>query len=291
MFVLRGSALERIWPRLLLTVAVAVVVTVIDLYVGKFHGNLTPIPFSLIGLALSIFLGFRNNTSYDRFWEGRKLWGGLVNSSRTITRQVTTLISDVDDATRDELVKRVIAYVHLLRLHLRDDPDHSELRSLLPADEFAALDREWNRPVYLLQRLGERFRELYDDGRIHALHLAQLDNTLTDMTNLQGACERIKSTPIPFTYNVLIHRIVAIYCFTLPFGLIHAIGGYTPVVVALISYAFFGLDAVGEQIEDPFGLDPNDLPLGALSTLIERNLRQRMGETELPPMPEGRFLT
>ncbi len=291
MFILRGTALQRIWKRLFLVLLVAVVVTVIDIYVERFHGNLTTTPFALIGFALSIFLGFRNNTSYDRFWEGRKLWGGLVNNSRTMARQVTTLIKLDDTATRDELINRVIAYVHCLRLHLRDDKDHSELKALLPADEFAALDHEWNRPAYLLQRMGDRFRELYDEGRIHAMHLAQLDDTITAMTNIQGGCERIKSTPIPGTYNVLIHRIVAVYCFTLPFGLVYTIGGYTPVVVLLISYAFFGLDAVGEQIEDPFGLDPNDLPLNVLCITIERNLRQRMDQTELPEVPTGSILT
>lgn len=290
-FTLRGTTLERTWLRLLGVMAVAVTVTLIDRYAGRFHTDLTLVPFSLIGLALAIFLGFRNNTSYDRFWEGRKLWGGLVNASRTITRQISTLIDHADDASRDELIKRVIAYVHCLRLHLRDDADHSELQTLLPADEFAALDREWNRPAYLLQRLGERFRELYDEGRIHAMHLVQLDASLTDMTNIQGGCERIKSTPIPLVYNVLIHRIAGLYCFALPFGLIHTTHAYTPVVVLLISYAFFGLDAVGEQIEDPFGLDANDLPLNLLCITIERNLRQRMGETELPPLPTGDVLT
>jgi putative membrane protein len=293
--VFRGSALQRIWPRLLLTVAVAAAVTVLDVNLGLFHVGLTTTPFALVGLALSIFLGFRNNTSYDRFWEGRKLWGRMVNVSRTLTRQILTLVSRKEDESvpaRDrELTQRIIAYVHCLRMHLRDQPDHSELAGLLPEDELAALDSEWNRPNYLLQRLGDRFRELYDEGKIHAMHLAQLDDSLTEMTGVQGACERIKSTPIPFAYNVLIHRIVAMYCFALPFGLIQSTGMLTPLVVLFIAYAFFGLDAVGEQIEDPFGLDPNDLPLSHLCITIERNLRQRLGDTEIPALPTGDVLT
>jgi putative membrane protein len=290
-FALRGTVLARVWIRLLVVFGVAVVVTVLDHYSAYQVVHLTPTPFALTGLALSIFLGFRNNTSYDRFWEGRKLWGGMVNYSRTITRQILTLIRPADKDRARELVYRVIAYVHCLRLHLRDDPDHRELAALLPAEEVEALDAEWNRPAYLLQRLGDRFRELHEQERIHPMHLPQLDDSLTAMTNIQGGCERIKSTPIPFSYNVLMHQIVAVYCFALPFGLVEVVGVFTPVVVLLIAHAFFGLDAVGEQIEDPFGLDANDLPLNGLCNTIERNLRQRLGETDLPPVPVGDILT
>lgn len=287
---LRGTALRWIWRRLLVVVAVAVVVTELHLELDFFETNLTTTPFTLIGLALSIFLGFRNNTSYDRFWEGRKLWGALVNTSRTMTRQILTLIRPADEATQRELVYRVIAYVHALRLHLRDDPADADLRELLPRDDLAALATEDNRPIAILQQLGDRLRTLHDGGAIHPLHLPVLEASLTAMTDIQGGCERIKSTPIPYSYTVLIHRIVAIYCFFLPFGLVGTIGFYTPLVVALVSYAFFGLDAVGDQIEDPFGLDANDLPLLLLCRIIERNLRQRLGESDLPDLPEGPIL-
>ena len=114
------------------------------------------------------------------------------------------------------------------------------------------------------------------------MHLPVLEQSLTDLTDIQGACERIKSTPIPSSYTVLIHRIVALYTFSLPFGIVDAVGIATPVVVAIIAYAFFGLDAVGEEIEEPFGTDINDLPLSTLSRMIEINLRQTLGEAEVP---------
>jgi len=104
------------------------------------------------------------------------------------------------------------------------------------------------------------------------------------MTNIQGGCERIKSTPIPFSYTALIHKIVALYCYGLPFGIVNETEWFTPVVVTIIAYAFFGLDAVGDEIEDPFGKDPNDLPLTTLSTMIEVNVRQRIGDTDLPAL-------
>jgi len=178
----------------------------------------------------------------------------------------------------------LIGYVVSLKLHLRDElGDLSELAPFLPADELPPLRRETNVPVAILQRLSDQLREAYLEGWVHPLHLPLLENQLTTLTDIQGGCERIKNTPIPFSYTVLIHRIVAVYCFTLPFGIVKTTHLMTPLVVALMAYSFLGLDAVGDEIEDPFGRDINDLPLSQLSRMIERNLRQRLGEEELPP--------
>tara|TARA_B100001750_G_scaffold242714_1_gene256612 strand:+ start:1052 stop:2011 length:960 start_codon:yes stop_codon:yes gene_type:complete len=292
----RGSALVRIWPRLFAVTLVASLVTYLHETYGLLHTDLTITPFSLIGLALGIFLGFRNNTSYDRFWEGRKLWGRVVNASRTLTRQVLTLVgppfehqrpvgegeSDEIAAFHRESVYRLIAYVHSLRLHLRGQDRLRELDPFLDDDEIAQLVPEHNRPIALLHRMGERFREAWEKGWVHPIHVEVLELSLTELAGVQGGCERIKATPIPFSYNILLHRIVFVYCFTLPFGLVNTVHEWVPVVVALVSYAFFGLDAVGDEIEDPFGEDANDLPLGAITRMIEINLRQRLGEEDLP---------
>ncbi|MBO6934991.1 MAG: hypothetical protein JJ863_08445 [Deltaproteobacteria bacterium] len=297
---LRGSALTRIWPRLLAVTLVATLVTYLHETYGLLHTDLTVTPFSLIGLALGIFLGFRNNTSYDRFWEGRKLWGRVVNASRTLTRQILTLVGPPfrDDRPLEEgeaeaiadfhreAVYRVIAYVHALRLHLRGQDRLQEIDEFLSDDEIAKLVPELNRPIALLQTMGERFREAWEKGWTHPIHVEVLELSLTELAGVQGGCERIKATPIPFSYNLLLHRIVFVYCFTLPFGLVNHVHEFVPVVVALVSYAFFGLDAVGDEIEDPFGEDPNDLPLGAITRMIEINLRQRLGEENLPPLAQ-----
>ena len=302
----RGSPIQRIWPRVFTVVFVALVVTAMA-EEHWFDVDLTPTPFSLIGLALGIFLGFRNNTAYDRFWEGRKLWGRVVNTSRSITRQILTLTGTADQsvdyrsiATRsvgherhvpDEVidwhhanVHRVIAYVHALRHHLRAQEKLDELEAHLPAPELEALRAESNRPIALLQRIGAEFRYAYDRGWVHAMHLPVLEASLTEFANVQGGCERIRATPIPFSYNILLHRIVAFYCLLLPFGLVNTVHYLTPVVAFIVSYAFFGLDAVGDEIEDPFGEDLNDLPLAAITRMIEVNLRERLGEEDLPPL-------
>ncbi|MCP4805549.1 MAG: hypothetical protein GY913_15570 [Proteobacteria bacterium] len=288
----RGSTLPHTWRRILFTTGLAMVVTALwhNEVVHLDQYSLSTTPFAIMGVAMSIFLGFRNNTSYDRFWEGRKLWGRIVNVSRSFTRQVMTLIQSPEAGgartLHEELVRRQMAYVHALRLHLRDQEwkDWQELGQFIAADELAALKTETNRPNALVHRTGELVAEAYRKGWVHAQHLPVIEGSLTEMIGVQGGCERIKATPVPFAYQVLTHRIVAIYCITLPFGLLDVVGSMTPAVVALVAFAFYGLDAIGDEIEEPFGYDPNDLPLHQLSRMIEINLRQRLGETELPPM-------
>ncbi len=289
----RGSELPRTKYRILGVAIAATAVTVFEELHG-WHPNLTPLPFTLIGVALGIFLGFRNNASYDRWWEGRKLWGALVNTSRSFARQILTLVGpqpgepqgdrEALRALHETLVKRVMAFVHALRLALRDDQDLSMLTTFLSEEEVTALRDERNRPFAINQGTAERLREAWMAGLIHPMHLPVLEGSLTSLTDIQGACERIKSTPIPFSYTTLIHRITAIYCYALPFGVVDQVKIYTPFVCAIVAYAFFGLDVVGEEIEMPFGTDYNDLPLRAISRMIEVNLRQRLGEHDLPPL-------
>ena len=296
----RGSVVPAIWTRVATATGVAIFATGAHLTWDLLHTNLTPLPFTLVGLALSIFLGFRNNTSYDRFWEGRKLWGRLVNVSRTLARLHLTVVRSGDrqdqaelDAWQKAQIYRQIAYVHALRQHLRGQSDDSELAPFLPAAELAALEPELNRPYAIAHAIGQAQVQALARGWIDPLHLPMLDADVADLLDIQGGCERIRAAPIPFAYTVLMHRIVAVYCLALPFGIVDQVHVYTPIVVGLISYAFFGLDAVGEEIEDPFGTDPNDLPLSALSRMIEVNLRQRLGETSLPALaePVGGFLS
>jgi putative membrane protein len=289
---LGGFALPHIWTRTIMVTAISIVVTIIYEEVPQLHYSLTPTPFTLVGLPLGIFLGFRNNTAYDRFWEGRKLWGSLVNTSRSLTRQILTLIEpqpDAEAAHPDEIkafetkfVHLVIGFVHALRHHLRNTSPFEVLVHIIGEDETDAVRGQDNVPYALLQRMGELLVEVRRKKWIHAFHIPVIENSLTLLTDIQGACERIKSTPIPYSYTVLMHRIVAFYCMLLPFGLMDTVKWATPFVVLAISYCFLGLDAIGDELEQPFGLDTNDLPLKGISRTIERNLRERLGE-KLPP--------
>lgn len=307
LFTIRGSGLDRTFPRILVITLFSVVITCLAPYTDVEKYALTATPFTLIGLALGIFLGFRNNVAYDRYWEGRKLWGALVNISRTFARQSLTLINpprgdtdpqpDMNDAdTHDssseaalvcqlqrEVIYRVIAFAHALRASLRDSDSRDDTERLLarPNDEW--IQRQQNIPQAILLSNGFALRDAWQRKWIHELHLPVLESSLQEMTAIQGACERIKNTPFPFVYSVLLHQIVAFYCFFLSLGIIAQVGLMTPIVVMLISHAFLGLDEIGDEIEDPFGTQPNHLPLTALCRTIEINLREQLGEIDLPP--------
>ncbi|MDY7546816.1 bestrophin family protein [Glaciimonas sp. CA11.2] len=288
---LRGSVMPRILPSLIVNTLVATAVTLThgDLFDLKI--TLTTIPFTLIGLPIAIFLGFRNNAAYDRFWEGRKLWGELVHRSRSFSRQCQSLISYSEPAvaslgladTRVRMIYRAIAFAHALRHHLRDCNVDTELKSLLLESEWQQIDKSSNKPDFLMMRMGLDLQRCIKEGRIEPCLAGQIDASLSSMTAAAASCERIKSTPIPFSYTLLLHRTAYIYCFLLPFGLVDSIGFMTPFVVAIVAYTFFGLDALGDEIEEPFGMESNDLPLDAICRTIEINLRESLADKNIPP--------
>lgn len=290
-FVLRGSILPRIWGPLLASTLIAVLVALSHGFFFKLKITLTTIPFTLIGLALAIFLGFRNSAAYDRYWEARKLWGELVVSCRNLARQCQSLIADSEPAKADcglgdirvRMIYRAIAFGHALRHHLRGTEGGAELKSLLSEDEWRRIGKASNKPDFLLLCMGADLRRCLMEDRVDGCLAAALDITLSFMATVAAGCERIKGTPIPFSYTLLLHRTAYAYCFLLPFGLVDSIGFMTPFVVIIVAYTFFGLDALGDEIEEPFGLASNDLPLDAICRTIEINLRESLGDERVPP--------
>ncbi len=289
--VVRGSVLQRIRLTLFLNILLATLVTLAHGNLFSVKITLTAIPFTLMGLPLAIFLGFRNTTAYDRYWEARKLWGELVLRTRTLTRQCQSLIDlpqaldyrQRDSDVRVRMVHRAIAFVHALRLQLRDQKDDALLQQWVLPAEWAQVQSRANRADALMQMMG---RDLGDTVRLKHIDpalAAGLDQTLSAMTAAAASCERIKFTPIPFSYTLLLHRTAYMYCFLLPFGLVDVTGFMTPFVVGIVAYTFFGLDALGDEIEEPFGLESNDLPLDTMCRSIEISLRESLGETDLPP--------
>jgi len=286
-FSVRGSALIRIRFRLLAVALISLVLTILH-EIGHIHTPLTLQALSLMGLALGIFLGFRNNTSYDRFWEGRRLWGALVNVSRTLTRDLLTVLppgpqGEPSDVQRRQ-VHRLIAFVHALRMGLRDQTNLDEigLLLLLAPGDLEAIGSHRNVPNGILLRMAGEHRALKNADQIGENWSVLLAERLSALSDIQGGCERIKTTPMPHSYNILIHSIVALYVFALPFGLVTSLHYFTPVVVLMVAYTFLGLDAVGDELEDPFGEDLNDLPLSTICRTIEINLRQMLGEKDVP---------
>ncbi len=294
-FAMRGSILAQIKWTLAANIALAILVTWSHGRLLDYKLQVSALPFSLIGLPLAIFLGFRNNACYDRYWEARKLWGDILLRGRTLARQVLTLIEapagetvrpSADpgvDALQRRMVRRMAAFAHALKHQLRGTPPGTEVSDWLDADEARALGAVSNTPSGLMLRMARDLQDCRRQGRIDPVLTASIDATLSGLTASAASCERIKNSPLPFPYTLLLHRTAHLYCFLLPFGLVDSMGLLTPVVVAIVAYTFFGLDAVGDEIEEPFGLRANDLPLDAICRTLEIDLLQALGDPEVPP--------
>lgn len=284
-FVLRGSIMPRIRNVLLFNIALATVVTVTHGVLFHFKVTLTAIPFTLIGLPLAIFLGFRNSAAYDRYWEARKLWGELVIRCADLARQCLTLVdgpAPESTTVTERMMRRGMAFCHALRVQLRRSTDTTAVRAHIGAVEWQALADSPNRPLALLRYMGADLAHCRRLGWIDGPLAAQIDRTLCALNAAAAGCERIAHTPVPFSYTLLLHRTAYIYCLLLPFGLVDTTGVLTPLVVGVVAYTFFGLDALGDELEEPFGTEANDLPLDALCRTIEIQMREALGETALP---------
>ncbi|WP_077962080.1 bestrophin family protein [Ensifer adhaerens] len=288
-FILRGSVIQRIFPQVLFVFALSAFVV----WAHRVDPGLVPSvnsgPFALLGIALSVFLGFRNNACYDRWWEARKDWGQLIFTARDLARQ-TLVLTETGTASaveaRQRLLNIAIAFAHALVCYLRPGSDGSRPLARLPADLVPDYQTSRNGPDFLLREMGRALASLRASGAISDVQWVLFDGTVGKMSAVLAACERIRNTPVPFGYTLLLHRTAYLFCFLLPFGFADALGWATPFVTALVAYTFFGLDALGDELEEPFGVLPNDLPIVALAETIEINLREALGETNLPPLPQ-----
>lgn len=277
----------RVWPQISRKLGILFVydLTISMLYVfgdAQFV-SLPTLPLGMMGAALSIFLAFRTKSSYDRWWEARILWGALVNSSRTFARQTLTLMEGRDKALEAKelqyrLVSLMIAYVHALRCHLRGQNVFPELRNRVDADLLTALRPHKNVPSALLLHMGRDLQTAFRLGWLDSYRWTAIDGTLTELTNIQGGCERIKNTPMPKQYDYFPRLLVNIFCLLLPVGLVEGLGLLTPIASTLLSFIFVTIDRIGREIEAPFDNTVHDTPMTSLSRTIEGNLRQLMGE-------------
>jgi putative membrane protein len=287
----RGSVLPQLLPRLFLIFCISLVAVAVHVHWLPITVNLSTTPFSLVGIALAVFLGFRNNASYDRYWEARKLWGQLLNDSRSLTRQALTLPrgdasnGGVAQADVREFAQVLGALPHALRHQLRHTDARADLAARLPAPLLERVMAARYRPIAIVLWLGEwvqrHTRPNSQSGALDPYAALAFDRNLNALSNLIGGCERIASTPLPFAYSVMIHRTVYFFCATLPFGLVESIGNFTPVFAVFVAYTFMAHEAIASQLEDPFGMEDNDLALNAMSAMIEDAVRDIMGEPSL----------
>jgi putative membrane protein len=247
------------------------------------------IPLTLFGSAIGIIVAFRNQSAYARWWEARTLWGALVNNSRSWARQVTTVMMPLSEAEAAELkmvqrrlVYYQIAYVIALRQHLRGLEPWEELARLLSEQELSELRDARNVPLAIQQQMGALLRHCQLRQWIDIAHWLALDANLDDLVDAQGGVERIKVTPMPKQYDYFPQLFVKIYCVLLPLALVTNMGWFTPLGSTLVGFIFLALDKIGRDLEDPFENSIYDVPLTAITTTIEINLRQLLGETVLP---------
>lgn len=252
--------------------------------------NLPALPLGIVGGAIGIFTSFRTNSAYDRWWEGRKLWGQLINTSRHWCSQVLSYLPEGDDgpsALQRRLVERHIAYVHVLRCLLRQqDPQlDADVKRFSTDEELAAIGASSNATHLLLHAQMRDVQAEVKAGRLDLFHQQVMDDTLRTIVDVQGGCERIKKTPFPRGYGFIAERLILAFGMLLPLGLVHDMGWVAIPMSVLVCTAFLLISEVGRVLEDPFTMFWPALPLSAMATTIEVNLRERLGERELPALP------
>lgn len=283
LFIWKGSVLPQILPRLILLFILSSVIVFLKGTFFNYRIPLSPAPFTLFGIALALFLGFRNNASYDRFWEARKLWGAVLNDTRSLARQALTLSGYPPKSEEvSTFINYLIAFTYALKHQLRRTDASEDMEERLDPELAKRLKGAIYKPIILMKEMGFWVQKAKQEGRIDTILQASFDDNLNKLSDIVGGCERIASTPIPYTYRILLHRTVYLYCFMLPFGFVDTLAWMTPFIVVFIAYTFVALEAIADEIEEPFGIEPNDLALNAMSKMIETTLLE-MAEKPLPP--------
>ncbi|MFV0604353.1 MAG: bestrophin family protein [Niabella sp.] len=278
--VTKSDVLRRLWWILLVIAIYAVGIAYLELEYWQLSEKSVlknlPVLHSLLGFAISLILVFRTNTAYDRWWEGRKLWGALVNNSRNLALKLSVVLGEDQKEERSFFRKIIPTYAQVLHQHLLKertrlmlfDEDHHTKRVL------SALDTEKHMPNQIAGLIYEHVKKLYREQKISGEVLLFLNNELQSFTDICGACERIKNTPIPSSYGVFIKRFILIYLLTLPWGYVFQLGYWVVPVVVIITYVLTSLELIAEEIEDPFGGDENDLPTQKMAENIRKSIEE-----------------
>ncbi|KAA9345546.1 bestrophin family protein [Adhaeribacter soli] len=266
----RADTFRRLLPLMLAVSVYAGGIAYLEMnYVSKEtskHLSNVGMMHSVLGFVISLLLVFRTNTAYDRWWEGRKIWGGITNSSRNLAIKLQAMLTDEADKKYFRLM--IPSFAFGLKTMLRENEDFHELDPVLD------LKKEKHLANQIAASLYARANKLHSDNKISAVQFLALNEELKALTEYCGACERIKNTPIPFTYSVFIKKFIFFYVMTLPFGWSFSLGYYIIPVVLLILYALASLELIAEEIENPFGRDANDLPIDQIC----HNIRKHVGE-------------
>lgn len=271
---LKGSVIPAVMGRTFVCGLFGVLISVL------FHFNApVNVPSLLIlipNVVLGLLLVFRTNTAYERFWEGRKCWGTMVNCTRNLARQIWIAIEAKTPQDRDRKIaalKMLVAFSVATKLHLRGEPINSELEELLSPAQYQKLQRMNHPALEIAFWLGDYLQQQYEQGRLKSSYqLGALHELLDDLVDMLGGCERILRTPMPLAYAIHLKQLLLLYCLALPFQIVGSLGWWTGAIVAVISFTLFGIEEIGLEIENPFGRDPNDLPLDTICNTMRRNI-------------------
>jgi putative membrane protein len=275
LFDIKGSMVREIIGRVLICVGWAVFVCVLNQRADFF--NLKSLGFpetahGLVGGVLGLLLVFRTNASYDRFWDGRRLWGAIVNECRNLARVSKTWLG-ADERLAKDACEWITVFPWMVMRRLRGTQEDRTSHWDLNPVELNAVFKSQRPPLEVAQKLSRLYLLARDRGLISDLQLVSVEGNVQRLIDYLGGCERIQNTPMPFAYMVHLRRALIVYCFTLPFALLDKFHWGTILVVLLMSYVMFGVEEIGVEIENPFGVDENDLPLERICETIVRDVR------------------
>ena len=279
LFILQGSIVPKILPQLAFVTVLSTIVTWLDLSGHLTFPEILPLPFTLIGIALSIFSGFRNSASYERWWEGRKLIGQLVIHCRSLSRLA---IAYLEKERGSVLAWACIAFSNACANHLRGEKLAQAALRWMPSESATRIEGSRNAPEAVLNVMSREIAEALQACAVSGPMAQAMEEQVTGLSSVLAGAERIKHTPLPFAYSLLLHRTVYLFCVLLPFGLAQSAGLWTPAFCAIVAYTFFGLDALGDELASPFGNGKNALPLSAIARTVEINILEQLGAEQLP---------
>ncbi|MCX6324936.1 MAG: bestrophin family ion channel [Sphingobacteriales bacterium] len=275
----KADTFRKLFPLIIGICIYSWLITFLEIRVFKLSENShlknIPVMHSLLGFAISMLLVFRTNTAYERWWEGRKLWGALVNNSRNLAIKLAVMLPKEDQEGRSFFRKIIPAFAYALHNHLRNEDTRITLfDNGENSHPLHHIDHKKHIPNQVAKLMIDHINECYTQNKIDGNQLIVLNAEMQSFSDICGACERIKNTPIPFSYSVFIKKFIFFYVMTLPFGYVFILGYYVIPVVAFIFYVLASLEMIAEEIEDPFGNDDNDVPTGKIAANIHNHVNE-----------------
>lgn len=270
---LQGSVLPSIFPLVILS-------GLFGMFISLLYSIGVPVSFPFFSaivpsIVLGLLLVFRTNTAYERYWEGRKCWGGLIISIRNLSRQIwitvkTPEVKDIDE--KKQAIHLLLAFAVATKLHLREEDITPELTSLISPSQHEILKSMNNRPLQIAFWIGDYLNNQSDRNCLNIYQVTAMHQLINNIVDMLSGCERILKTPMPLAYSIHLKQLLLLYCLALPFQMVKDLGWLTGLIVALISFTLLGIEQIGLEIENPFGHDPNDLPLDTICNTMRLNI-------------------